>query len=467
MHGLLGVPLKHEKGEGPANKLPMLGMRVAVTSQWSGLQLATSRRKDLQSAVEQALRTRALTAKEAVRLGGQISFACTGLFGRVGRAYGPAISSHSGGWGQELETALRWWDALLTIPLHHYVHTGRPRPIAMAWVDGSWDMATKTGALGALLLTRDSGRWSLSAAIPGQICAELTQCPKKQRNTQSELLAILMLLLSLPQALRGAHLVIFEDNTAALANVRTGAAADEHSRALVGAIWLVAAALNITPWLDYVPSESNPADCFSRPEEAEKQCEAASLTAQLDLTPAQPKLPASVHVDPSQWARALKAVDEPPASRADQAKLAAELGPGATDASTLWAMLKRVQFTAASGEVTLGWLQLRRKGIIGAATGAHGDLTRVLCAAFKQQSPDSRCTTIVIAPDRPPNWPPGAAIMPALLRVTPASLAWGKGETPPAISDADSIWLGFYNFNITGIRDNRAAAPLVGYGFPL
>ena len=106
VHGLLGIPLKHEKGEGPANKLPMLGMRVAVTSQWSGLQLATSRRKDFQSAVEQALRTRALTAKDAVRLGGQLSFACTGLFGRVGRAYGPSISGHPGGWNQELETAL-------------------------------------------------------------------------------------------------------------------------------------------------------------------------------------------------------------------------------------------------------------------------------------------------------------------------------------------------------------------------
>ncbi|CAK0911488.1 unnamed protein product, partial [Prorocentrum cordatum] len=468
VHGLLGVPLKHEKGEGPASKLPMLGMRVAVASQWRGLQLATSRRKDLQSAVEQALRTRALAAKEAVRLGGQLSCARADLFGRVGRAYGPAISSHSGGWSQEQGTALRWWDAHVTIPLHHYVHAGRTRPTAVAWVDGSRDMATKTGALRTLLLTRESGRWSLSAAIPRQICAELTQCPKTQRNAQSELLAISMLLLSLPQALRGAHLVIFEDNAAALANVRAGAAADEHSRALVGAVWLVAAALNITLWLEYVPSESNRADCFSRSDEAEKHREAASLTAQFDLTLAQPRLPASVSMGPSQWARALQAaVHAPPASRADQARLAAELGSGATDASTLWAMLKRVQFTAASGEITLGWLQLRRKSIIGAATGAHGDLTRVMCAAFKQQSPHSRCTTIVIAPGRPPKWPPGAAIMPALLRVTAAPLAWGKGEAPPAPTDAESIWLGSYHFDIAGIRGNRAAAPLLGYGFPL
>eukprot|EP00959_Pyramimonas_sp_CCMP1952_P251887 5262991-Pyramimonas_sp.AAC.1 len=48
-------------------------------------------------------------------------------------------------------------------------------------------------------------------------------------------------------------------------------------------------------WLDYVPAESNPADCSSRPEEAEKQreVEAASLTAQFDFAPAQPRLPAS------------------------------------------------------------------------------------------------------------------------------------------------------------------------------
>jgi hypothetical protein len=358
----------------------------------------------------------------------------------------------------------------LETPLHHYVHNGKEKHVCMAWVDGSWDQDKATGAIGGMLLTPHKGGHSFSSHIPAGLCAELRQLAKKQRNTQSELLAILVLLLTLPEELRGTHLILFEDNFAALSNVLAGAAGDTDSVALVSAIWLVTAALRLTLWIEYVPSESNPGDSFSRPGETKKQNEAAEYTKAFGLTAARPRIPASVFVSPVQWAQAMREAQRPTGSdRVAQARVAAQLGTGAVDDSTIRTLLRRVHFAAQSGEVSLGWVELRRKGIIGAATGCHGDLTRVLCAAFKQRFPEARCTSIVLSENRVPAWPTGATARPAVAWATDAGIEWcgpwpsGRDVDAPRAGTA----LAFYSIDIAGIAANRTAAGLMRYGFPL
>ena len=407
VHCMLGIPLKDEKNQGPAARLEVLGMEIAATSQWAALRLTDARRETLQAAVDGALRARALSTRDAQRLGGQLGFASTGLFGRVGRAYAPIVSYHKGGWSPALQHALESRGALLQFPLHHYREHACDLRRAMAWVDGSWDMADATGGVGAVLFVRGSGQWSMSAHIPQALCSELTQYGKEQRNTQSELLAILMLLLSKPEELRGAFLEIWEDNTAALYNTLAGSAADDQSRELVAAIWLIAAVLRLSIWIGYVPSPSNCADPFSRPNEAPKQMEAAQLSREFKLVQADPVLPASVRTAPATWAATIQAARAPGQfkERAAQARLAAQLGVAAVDSSTVQALLERVSFTAQNAEVTFGWVELRRKGIAGAATAHHADLTRVLCEAFRQRCPGQRCTTIVLAAGNAPASP--------------------------------------------------------------
>ena len=100
-------------------------------------------------------------------------------------------------------------------------------------------------------------------------------------------------------------MVLYEDNTAAKDNMLSGAAGDAASQALVGAIWLVVAVLRVDLQVEYIESESNPADCFSRPDEAPKQQEARELTAMLSLCPAEARLPASLQMDAAVWASAL------------------------------------------------------------------------------------------------------------------------------------------------------------------
>ena len=375
VHDMLGIPLKSEKDQGPSARLQVLGMEVAATSLWSGLRLTSKRREELRIAVKTALRTKHLSAREAQRLGGQLGFASGAFFGRVGRGFAPVVAYHKGGWTPQLEHALEWWHSLLQVPLNFYQEHGRERARAMAWVDGSWEKETATGAVGAVLFVQGRGQWSLSAEIPRGLRQELLQLDKEQRNTQSELLAVLMLLLSKPEELRGSLLEIWEDNTAALYNILSGSAGDEHSRELVAAIWLLAAALRVHIWIGYVPSEENSADPFSRPNERQKRQEAAALASIFKLRAAVPALPASIRTKPEVWATAVAAATTPSdwRDRAAQAKVAAHLGSGAVDGATLWQLLKRVTFAAPGTEVTLGWLTQRRKGLVGAATGFHSD----------------------------------------------------------------------------------------------
>ena len=430
VHEILGIPLKAEKNQGPAARLDLLGMEIAATSLWSGLRLTPKRRAGLQTAVDSALRARHLSAREAQRLGGQLSFASGAFFGRVGRAFAPVVSHHKGGWTPQLEHALGWWQALLRVPLNFYQEHGRPRVRAMAWVDGSWETETSTGAVGAVLFVEGAGQWSLSKEVPAGLRHELLRLGKEQRNTQAELLAVLMLLLSKPAELRGTLLEIWEDNTAALYNILSGSAGDEQSRELVAAIWMIAAALRVHIWIGYVPSESNSSDPFSRPTEVAKQREAAELAQLFQLRATEPVLPASIRAKPAVWAAAVGAASKPGAWR-DRAA------------------------------------QTRRKGLVGAATHFHADLTRVLCAAFRQQCPNQRCTSIVLAKGRSGNPPCGAGLRLASVCVGPGECTWSVGGKQLAPSTEGAVVAQFFEVSGAAGPACRHEAALAKYGFPM
>ena len=64
-------------------------------------------------------------------------------------------------------------------------------------------MALATGAIGGMAMASDAYPIAYSRAIAENICAELANCDKVQRNTQSELLAILVMLRTAPEYFRG------------------------------------------------------------------------------------------------------------------------------------------------------------------------------------------------------------------------------------------------------------------------
>ena len=86
----------------------------------------------------------------------------------------------------------------------------------MAWMDGSWERETATGAVGAVLFVQGKGQWSSPAQVPRGLRQALLQLDEEQRNALSELLAALRPLLSGPEELRGPLL----DHTATFATRR-------------------------------------------------------------------------------------------------------------------------------------------------------------------------------------------------------------------------------------------------------
>jgi hypothetical protein len=468
LHTMLGIPLKEGKNQGPAAVLDLLGLDVISTQRWAGLRLTAKRRAALSDDVDAALRAQRLSKRDAARLGGQLGFATSAMFGRIGRAYTSPVSAHAGGWSRRLAHALSWWKALLQCPLYHKRVHGTDRPVVIGWVDGSWDMEAGAGAIGGMLLSTTHGSHSFSAHIPPHLCAELLKVGKKQRNTQSELLAVLVLLLTCPEVVRGARLVLFEDNTPALENIRRGAAGDDDSVAIVGAIWLLLGVLGTELWIEWVASESNPADCFSRPDEPDKQAEAAALAQRYHLRAAEPRFPATFHMDAGAWAAAVSAAQEDWAhnDRSHRARTALRLM--AVDAGTLAALLAAIAFDADDKQITLGWIRTRRAGAVAAATHFHADLLRLLCLAARPHVSGQGATTVILRKAAWPRAPTGAVRCTATAVIegagstrAPAARWWPCAPAPDtAVFAENDVAIGFYVVGIAGAKERRQAAPL-------
>ena len=89
---------------------------------------------------------------------------------------------------------------------------------------------------------------------------------KKNYILQIELWAMLTTLKTLPNAPKGKSLrvIMFQDNQAAWAAVCKGGCREKSANNLVIEIWKLAASKRIALWVEWIPSNSNPADLPSR-----------------------------------------------------------------------------------------------------------------------------------------------------------------------------------------------------------
>ena len=136
--------------------------------------------------------------------------------------------------------------------------------------DGYWDPPKKEGGVGAVLLREGDLPYTLGGMVPEHLAFQLLSMQeghkkKEQRNTQAELLAVLMAILMWHDDLQGQSLLILTESTAALNNCREGTAADQQSRDLVSTILFLGSVFRIHIWFAWVFSKQNPGDPYSRP----------------------------------------------------------------------------------------------------------------------------------------------------------------------------------------------------------
>ena len=80
----------------------------------------------------------------------------------------------------------------------------------------------------------------------------------------AELFAIPLLICFCRHELRGADLLLFVDNEAAVAAAIRGVSAAPDARILVEALHVLQLRLDLRIWIEWIDSKSNPADGFSR-----------------------------------------------------------------------------------------------------------------------------------------------------------------------------------------------------------
>lgn len=431
LHRILGIPLKQEKGHGPAPRLDVLGLEVVCAEDWCGVKLTNKRRANLLDAVTAALRRERLPRREAQRLGGQLGFATSALFGRVGRTFATQVSDHNGTWDCVIKNALVWWKALLRSPMYHVRDLNRKRKQVVAWVDGSWEHGK--GSIGGIVFASDGTRQAISAHIPEHLQDELLSLGKEQRNTQSELIAILSMLLSCPDTLRDSDLLVFEDNQACLANVLSGGATDEHSKEIVAGIWILLAVLRVHLRIEWIPSETNPSDCFSRPDEKEKLEFMDTLIGTFKITRVPARFPATLSMAGDYWVTAMDLAADLKARKSRHARANAALKLQDATPTTLAILLNDVSFTAENAQLILGWMPTRRRGMVGRATWHHMDLLRLLAIAGRKHFGDYNVTTIVLAKNRDPDKLKGitvigSALVTCMHDVVNAEMRWLDGD---------------------------------------
>ena len=89
--------------------------------------------------------------------------------------------------------------------------------------------------------------------------------------TLTELLAVLCAVFTFPDILFGRQALFFIDNTQALSSAIHGYTRNLDCAPLSNLLYLSLAALQVTPWFDFVPSKANCADLPSREEGDEER----------------------------------------------------------------------------------------------------------------------------------------------------------------------------------------------------
>ena len=109
-----------------------------------------------------------------------------------------------------------------------------------------------------------------------------------------------------------------------------------------------------------------------------------------------PRLPGSLDMDAGLWAQAPQQAtsESPSGERHLTARLATQLK--ALDPATVMQILQSLQFDSDDQQIALGWIRVKRKGLIAQATGWHGELVRLLVAVFRARHTNVPCSTIAV-----------------------------------------------------------------------
>lgn len=280
---MLGFKMKAAKQVSPTDVGPLLGVEVDLRENDIVFRVDPIRKEALLREKEEILSADVISPGQAAKLAGKLIFAACALTGRVGRAFlqplfrlanlqrvgrskddehAPPLNA-DGTLSHRMRMALKWWAVLLRDAPPRGVLPPPPRPRFEAWTDAAlvpWGLGgvlTKSGSLSStrffgVELGGRLGRWLPSAARQTQVIFQL------------ELLAVLLLLRLWGPTLKGSALRVFVDNEGARCSIISGYTSNPWGARIVAQIWVEVARLDLSLWVERVPTKENPADFPSR-----------------------------------------------------------------------------------------------------------------------------------------------------------------------------------------------------------
>jgi len=271
----------------------VLGLEVDISSPRIAVRVSQRRLESLLGLIAGVRAAGALLPGTAGRLVGKLQFACSGMFGKVGRAALQPLYSRqrarrgSAALSRSLLAALDFFASLLGDPPARLLPApGAPRPPAVLYTDGNG-----AACIGAVLFERGEPPSVLSCRVPPGVMGLLL--PRKQQNALIELIAVVVAFEVFAADLKGRDVILMVDNQTAEGTVRNGYArrVSADACALASLLWLRCAALKVNLFVQCVSSEENIADGPSRPDEPDKSRALASLAPR---PVAMPVFPAAV-----------------------------------------------------------------------------------------------------------------------------------------------------------------------------
>ena len=262
----LGLDIKLAKDVHPTFRGEILGHIANVMSVPFSLENTPRRLESLRTLVRSALESNALRPSVAGEIAGKFGFACTAIYGRVGRACLKPVyeRQHSSSGSHILSRSLR----AALVCMYRILEDPQPRVVLPSFMGSRRSCVAYTDGQGAGYIAAVVFPGApfqpayCSLRLPEELLARFAQ---KNCIQQIETCAVILLFDTFAREIADCDVRLFCDNIAEQGALIKGFSRSPSQAALCGAVWVRAAHGRVGLWIDRVRSKSNIADIPTRP----------------------------------------------------------------------------------------------------------------------------------------------------------------------------------------------------------
>ena len=272
LYKLAGRPFQQSKHLAPSQGQVHLGLINDLTKLSEGfaaLRPKPEKKRQVLQNLERWSGAHSVSEKELAQLIGDINYLSTACFGRVAKGGIQALRKAASTGGHTVVRSCLWQSLMFfTAVLKHLQERRIPlvypsRKHVSVYSDAAWEPSeneTFTG-MGAVIFSSIK-RQAAAGEAPKVFVNGLSN--RKTQIIPLELLAAIAAMHTWEDLLKGQLVIIWIDNQSVCAAIASGASAAEDLHALVAGLHWFCAERHIGLWVEWLPSDTNPADQPSR-----------------------------------------------------------------------------------------------------------------------------------------------------------------------------------------------------------